>query len=214
MNNYKAYGKYLFDTLFDIENKRQANPLPLFASFTTEDIHSNRKLEEKRFKQYFHKPSFGYYECMQGNGFFPYWIKRLLVLTEGNKSIEEIEGVQQAIKKALGEEGCNIITHMSVRPNQGKVYYHFTDGREVEAENLSDGYTRVVNIVTFTPFDQCFIDSLSYSSSNGKIKSSVSEWDREIDKVLNLNNTLLKKSRLEVLDAVIHELKKKISITG
>lgn len=65
--------------------------------------------------------------------------------------------------------------------------------------------------ISFTPFDQCFIDSLSYSSSNGKIKSSVSEWDREIDKVLNLNNTLLKKNRLEVLDAVIHELKKKKS---
>lgn len=48
-------------SLFDIENKRQVKPLPLFASFTTEDIHSNRKLEEKRFKQYFHKPSFGYY---------------------------------------------------------------------------------------------------------------------------------------------------------
>lgn len=65
--------------------------------------------------------------------------------------------------------------------------------------------------ISFTPFDQCFIDSLSYSSSNGKIKSSVSEWDTEIDKVLNLNNTLLKKNRLEVLDAVIHELKKKKS---
>lgn len=164
LNNYKAYGKYLFDTLFDIENKRQAKPLPLFASFTTEDIHSNRKLEEKRFKQYFHKPSFGYYECMQGNGFFLYWIKRLLVLTEGNKSIEEIEGVQQAIKKALGEEGCNIITHMSVRPNQGKVYYHFTDGREVEAENLSDGYTRVVNIVTDIAFRCMLLNKGIYGS--------------------------------------------------
>ena len=53
---------------------------------------------------------------------------------------------------------------MSVRPNQGKVYYHFTDGREVEAENLSDGYTRVVNIVTDIAFRCMLLNKGIYGS--------------------------------------------------
>lgn len=41
---------------------------------------------------------------------------------------------------------------MQVRPIQGKVYYIFTDGREVESSLLSDGYKRLVNIVTDIAF--------------------------------------------------------------
>ncbi|MCD8210393.1 MAG: AAA family ATPase [Prevotella sp.] len=126
--------------------------LPLFASFTTEDIHSTRKIKADKFKQYIQKPSFGYYECLEGNGFLPYWLKRLLVLEEGQKNLHEIKIVRQAIMDALGKHGCGIITKMMIRPNQKKVYYQLTDGREVEAELLSDGYKRLVNIVTDIAF--------------------------------------------------------------
>ncbi|KAA6337640.1 DNA replication and repair protein RecF [termite gut metagenome] len=152
IGGYKSYSKRVYDTLFDWDTKKQTFSLPLFAAFSTEDIHSKRKLNAQLFKKYYQKPSFGYYECLQGNGFFPYWLKRLLVLVEGDKAIKEVEGVRKALQRALGNGGCSIITDMSVRPNQGKVYYHFTDGREVEAENLSDGYRRLVNMVTDLAF--------------------------------------------------------------
>lgn len=153
IKEFKHYTKKLQDSMFSLgpENK-QVKSLPLFASFTTEDIHSIRKINANIFKDYFHKPSFGYYECLDGNGFLPYWIKRLIVLEEGLKSLSEVEAVRNAIIKALGVDGCNIISNMIVRPKQGKVYYIFTDGREVEAANLSDGYARLVNIVTDLSF--------------------------------------------------------------
>ena len=145
------YGKNLKEKLFD-ETGNRVNPLPLFASFSTEDIHSSRKLSMTPFKKYSHKPSFGYYECLQGDGFFSYWTKRLLVLKEGGKGNIEISCVEQAIQKVLGVDGCNIINTMEIRANQGKVYYLFMDGREIDSENLSDGYTRLVNMVTDLAF--------------------------------------------------------------
>jgi predicted ATP-binding protein involved in virulence len=151
LSNIKQYGQRLKNNLFN-EQQQQTEELPLFACFSTEDIHSSRKLSPGSFKAYFHKPSFGYYECLNGEGLFPYWIKRLLVLKEGNKGETEIQGVRQALRKALGTEGCHIIEDIQIRPNQGKVYYIFTDGREVETDNLSDGYRRLIHIVTDIAF--------------------------------------------------------------
>lgn len=122
--------------------------LPLFASFSTEDIHSSRKLNRSIFCKYFQPRSFGYYECLQGDGFFGYWMYRLLILQEGQKSLSEIAVVQHAIAEALGKGGCNIIRDMSIRPLQKTIYFHFMDGREVGSQKLSDGYKRLVNIVT------------------------------------------------------------------
>jgi len=144
------YAKDLQEKLFDSDV--QVKSLPLFASFSTEDIHSNRKLSMSPFKQYAHKPSFGYYECLQGDGFFPYWTKRLLVLKEGGKGVIELQCVQQAIQNALGKDGCNIINDIEIRHNQSKVYFHFTDGREIDSNNLSDGYKRLANMVTDLAF--------------------------------------------------------------
>jgi predicted ATP-binding protein involved in virulence len=153
LKELKIYTKRLQDNMFFIGSEsKQLKSLPLFACFSTEDIHSKRKLNAQRFKSYFHKPSFGYYECLEGSGFLPYWMKRLIVLEEGQKSMSEVEAVRNAIIKALGVDGCNIITDMIVRPKQGKVYYIFADGREVESGNLSDGYARLVNIVTDIAF--------------------------------------------------------------
>lgn len=151
---YRDYAKLLQSSYTNIGEAQTTRvyALPLFACFSTEDIHTTRKIDADKFLQYAQKASFGYYECLDGNGFFSYWQKRLLVLQEGKKNLQEIEIVRRSITKALGPEGCNIITDMQVRPIQGKVYYIFTDGREVESSLLSDGYKRLVNIVTDIAF--------------------------------------------------------------
>jgi hypothetical protein len=120
IDGYKSYSKALYDTLFDWDTKKQTFSLPLFAAFSTEDIHSKRKLNAQLFKKYYQKPSFGYYECLQGNGFFPYWIKRLLVLVGGDKAIKEVEGVRKALQRALGNGGCNIIINYVCVPQSGQ----------------------------------------------------------------------------------------------
>ncbi|NDV66617.1 AAA family ATPase [Bacteroides sp. 224] len=186
LESIKKYGKELKDTLFD-ESQKQIKELPLFASFSTEDIHSSRKLSTDKFKAYFHKPSFGYYECLNGEGLFPYWIKRMLVLKEGNKGEIEVQGVRKALQDALGPKGCNIITDIQIRPNQGKVYYIFTDGREVETENLSDGYRRLINIVTDIAF-RCMLLNQGVYGVNACTKTKGSVLIDEID--LHLHTSL------------------------
>ena len=57
--------------------------------------------------------------------------------------------------------------------------------------------------IHFTPFTQHPIDSISYSSKTGEIKSSDSIINDDINKVLNLNLGRLKENRLAVLRGVI-----------
>lgn len=147
IKHLKNYATNLYHSLFDTKNNIQSYALPLLASFSTEDIHSSRKIDPSIFKEYFHKPSFGYYECLQGEGFFNYWINRLIILEEGQKNLIEIELVRKSIKRALGSEGCNIIEDIVIRSKQGFVYFILTDGREIKSEHLSDGYQRLANIV-------------------------------------------------------------------
>lgn len=146
---------------------KQFNILPVYACFTTEDIHSVRKFNKDKFKTYIQKPSFGYYECHDCRGLFECWIKRLLVLRGAQKGEDEINSVRNAIIDALGPAGCNIINDMDIRHNEGKVYFLFADGRESESALLSDGYRRLVNIVMDIAFrcallnksrfgDQCY----------------------------------------------------------
>ncbi len=146
---------------------KQINPLPVYACFTTEDIHSTVKLEKNKFKTYVQKPSFGYYGSSDCRGLLECWIKRLLVLKEAQRGEEEINSVRNAIIDALGPTGCNIINDMDIRHNEGKVYFKFVDGRESDSALLSDGYRRLVNIVMDIAFrcallnksmfgDQCY----------------------------------------------------------
>lgn len=141
----KGKGKDLFKNLF--KEGKQVYSLPLFTSFSTADIHKPRKFGTAIFKKYEHKPSFGYFECLQGDGFMDYWTLRLLALQEGNTGEQEIQGVLNAIISALGKDGCNVIAKAEIRPIIGKVYYHLSDGRLTDTDNLSDGLRRLVNIV-------------------------------------------------------------------
>lgn len=197
IESFKNYSNRMFKELFDAETNTQTKALPLFASFSTEDIHSSRKIQGDKFKKYEHKPSFGYYECLQGDGFFPYWIKRLLVLAEGDKNISERQIVRQAIQTALGEKGCNIINDMMIRPLQGKVYYRFTDGREIESEQLSDGYRRLVHIVTDLAF-RCSLLNQAVYGKDACIRTIGSVLIDEIDLHLHpkLQSRVLQSLRL------------------
>jgi predicted ATP-binding protein involved in virulence len=138
-------GKKLYKEL--VKGGIQQAPLPLITSFSTSDIHKPRRFSPDIFKKYDHKPSFGYFECFQGDGFMKYWTLRLLTLKEANLGQLEIDGVLNALKDALGPDGCNVIDHAEIRPIKGDVYYHLSDGRVTDTDNLSDGLRRLVNIV-------------------------------------------------------------------
>lgn len=142
----------------------QRNALPLFAYFTTEDIHTVRKFdkEKRSFKKYPQKPSFGYFENFDCKGLLDCWLKRLLVLKEAKKGELEIECVRKAVVSALGPDGCSIIEDMKVRDNDNEVYFIFCDGREVRSDLLSDGYRRLVSIVIDLAFRCALLNKVMY----------------------------------------------------
>lgn len=62
--------------------------------------------------------------------------------------------------------------------------------------------------ISFSPFDQHFIDTISYNN-DGKIVSSNKVYDSELNDVLNLNIPLLKLNRKNVKEALVKILGKK-----
>ena len=154
-NAAKLYDNYLAGNM----------PLPLFACFTTEDIHSKRKISEKQFLSYAQKNSFGYVECLDCNGLMAYWQKRLLVLKEADKNQFETEIVCKTVVHALGEEGCGFIRDMIVSPIKKKIFFKLLDGREIESDFLSDGYKRLVNIVTDIAFRCVLLNRHAYGDN-------------------------------------------------
>lgn len=144
----------------------QKNSLPLFAYFTTEDIHTTRKFdkEKKNFKKYPQKPSFGYFESFDCKGLLDCWIKRLLVLKEADKGNEEIECVRAAVIDALGIEGCNIVANIEIMQNEGQIYFTYFDGRKVRSDLLSDGYRRLVSIVVDIAMRSALLNKVKFGS--------------------------------------------------
>lgn len=145
----KEYSTILYENSHAENNEEviQRNTLPIYACFTTEDIHASRKIDVAKFKEYAQKPSFGYFECYDCRGLFDYWLNRLLVLQEAETGVTEINTVRKALSECLGAEGCNIVDDIVIRPMRGKVFFKYTDGRLVESSMLSDGYKRLINIV-------------------------------------------------------------------
>ncbi len=185
LKEIKASAELLYKDLF--KNGKQVRALPLFTNFSTADIHKPRKFGNENFKKYEHKPSFGYFECFQGDGFMKYWTLRLLALREGKTGELEVEGVLNALKKALGPAGCNIISEVDIRPIQGKVYYILTDGRETDTDNLSDGYRRLINIVLDLGF-RCMLLNKGIYGLESSAKTEGTVLIDEID--LHLHPTL------------------------
>ena len=150
ITGFKPFIQYAKDLQSTYWNKEthQCRPLPLFAAFSTEDIHSSRSIRPELFTRYNAQPTFGYHECLNGHGLFPYWKKRLLVLEEGKKGQLEREIFRKAILSALGEGGCGIIADVEIRPILKKIVFTFADKREAADNILPDGYMRLINIVT------------------------------------------------------------------
>ena len=151
LREYRDYSKYLSKEMFDVEGAR-IRPLPLFSFFSTEDIHKRSKLSVDKFKKEVQKPSFGYTQCLDSSGLFSRWQKRLLALQETGDPTGEVATVRRAVRRVLGEEGCDIIRDIAVRPMRGKIMCLMRDGREVEVELLSDGYLRLIDIVVDLAF--------------------------------------------------------------
>lgn len=145
--SFIQYAKELKSTYWDKEGY-QSRSLPLFAAFSTEDIHSSRSIRPELFTRYNAQPTFGYHECLNGHGLFSYWKRRLLVLEEGKKGQLEREIFRKAILSALGEGGCGIIADVEIRPIIKKIVFTFADKREAADDILPDGYMRLINIVT------------------------------------------------------------------
>lgn len=148
---YRDYSRHLASGTYAGSGER-LRPLPLFAFFSTEGIHKGSKVPVSKFKEYNHKPSFGYVECLNSRGLLPHWLSRLLVLEENGDATHEVAIVCSAVRRVLGDDGCGIIADVSVRPNRGKVFCMLKDGREVEAGLLSDGHRRLLGIVVDLAF--------------------------------------------------------------
>lgn len=153
LRSITAYGQYLQrNSNQTVPNGRSVTavlPLPLFAYFSTEDVHQQRKESVNMSKFIVATPGrdLGYYECLNGGALLRYWVKRMLVLKEAQCGDTELNIVNRAIAEALGEEGCGVIRGLDIKVNARKVDALFTDGRSIEVASLSDGYHRVVNIV-------------------------------------------------------------------
>lgn len=188
---FKQQSSELLKTYFN-DDKRFL-PLPLFAYFPAKDYENNNANDKKRFKNYYHIPSFGYYECLGSSNNFKNWVNRLIILEEGQKNTQDINIVKSAIESALGLDGCNIINRIDIRKNQGVVYFILTDGREIAAENLSDGYRRVVNIVLDLAFRCVHLNRGIYGEDTCK-KTKGTVLIDEIDLHLHptLQSTILK----------------------
>lgn len=71
-------------------------------------------------------------------------------------------------------------------------------------DKLKDG-----DSVSFSLFTNYFPNTLSYSTKSGEIKSSNTTWNKEINELLNLNNSMLAANRMNTIDGVHQVLLKK-----
>lgn len=188
MKGYKAYCKKLQENMY-AESVRE-KPLPVFVSFSTEDIHANRKISSKRFSTLNQSASFGYYECLEARGLFKYWKKRMLVLAEAEEGEQELEVVKNAVLKAFD----GIISNIEIRINEKKIYFEFEDGRKVAEELLSDGYRRLLNIVVDIAFRAALLNRELYGD-NAAMQSEGTVLIDEIDMHLHpsLQATILQR---------------------
>lgn len=144
-----SYGKELKDNshILTGEGLIQKNSLPVYAVFSTDDIHSQtRKFDKTGFRDEAQIPSFGYFKCVDTRALFGLWIKRMLVLQE-TESFTELNNVVSALLDTFGKDGCGILSDVKLFVNKKTVAFVQTDGRVIDFDYLSDGYCRLFNIV-------------------------------------------------------------------
>lgn len=59
--------------------------------------------------------------------------------------------------------------------------------------------------ISLTPLDNAFIGTISYTH-DGKIKSSNSDYDKELNQILNLNTDLLKTNRRKMIETIVNQI--------
>lgn len=82
------------------------------------------------------------------------------------------------------------------------------DSENLSANNFHCDRKKCEQDVSFNLFSESFIETLSYNSKDGTIKSSNTQYNKEINEILNLNHCQLKRNRFEALRGVITQLSK------
>ena len=157
-------GQFLSRNMYDKENGESIRryPLPLFDSISTVYTHVDKKVNKNRFLSLAPQPSLGYLECLTGGGLAAHWWKRISVLAETNKRTWEIEGVQNAIERALGPNGCNIIKGIRPIVSLNEIFIDTIDGNTTTYDLLPDGYRRLIDIVINLAFRSLLLNGELY----------------------------------------------------
>ena len=167
-SGFKAYIEYaqqLQKSFYSTENGKQEKALPLFAYYSVEDIHAKRRLNTKALRDAVTQHSLGYHWCLDGDGFFPYWIKRLLILEEEEAGHQESTFVVNNALRILGEEGCGLFSRILIRPNAKTILFVSLDGRTTPTELLSEGQKRIVAIAIDLAFRSYLLNYSLYKEN-------------------------------------------------
>lgn len=173
-NTYYQYAQRLQRTFYDLKEKRHVKPLPLFAFYSVEDIHKKRRFDKNSFLLATARHSLGYLGCLDGDGFLPYWIRRLLILEERQPGHQESSFVKKQVLRVLGEAGCDLFKDILIRPNAREVVFVTCDGREAPTDYLSEGQKRVIAIAIDLAFRSYLLNYSLYGEETGdKITGTV-----------------------------------------
>lgn len=161
LKSYIAYALGLHESLKPSE-KAQAKPLPLFTCYSVEDIHTKRRIDGKAFRGLKPKHSLGYLGCLDGDGFFRYWVIRLLILAERDINGEELDFVRRSVLRFVGESGCGLFVDMKVFPLSKEIIFEGLDGRKTPTDYLSEGQKRIVAMALDLAFRSYHLNYMLY----------------------------------------------------
>lgn len=117
------------------------------------------------------------------------------------------------IPTTVAEKGINsVVEHIKCRANYDHLKLSYSNmviccpGR-INSEAHCDDSKGNLDI-TFNLFSPLLEQSIKYISKNGSIYSTNATWNNEINNVVKLNNSLLRKNRLKALEGVQQLLEK------
>lgn len=138
-------------------------------------------------------------------GICAYCMRRLPKEVRGTTSVNVVEHIFPRTKCQTAQERMDYANMvLSCDGAIGKP----SGSKNVSFENTHCDEHKQDSLISLSPMNSAFIASLSYTSS-GKIKSSNSKWDKELNEVLNLNYALLVENRKSAFQGVVSILKKK-----
>ena len=111
------------------------------------------------------------------------------------------------------DEGSSKIEHLKCRSRYPSLSMQYKNMVICCPGNSNNGFqcdkSKGDSDISFTLFNDHFINTLSYETKNGRIKSSNTQWNDELDTILNLNNLSLMLNRKNTIEGVIEALKRK-----